>query len=956
MTGRYPWCEEINLCVEGRISPADAARQWRTAQEILRRFNDQPGLILADEVGMGKTFVALAVAVSVALNSSQPVAVMVPASLQTKWPKDMAVFLEHCVSPALAARIRYASARRPIEFLKLLDDPAERRNGIVFVTHGAMSHGLRDPWTRLALIQRALRYKRDTGDLKIALARFLPKLLRVEARNGWGEDFWRLLLDTPAAQWRALFQHHGIHPDGEGDLTALDDPVPAAVLQVLDRLDTSELFEALQSMPMRNTDTLNARMRETRSRLASATQTLWEQILRELHLRLPLLILDEAHHLKNAETQLASLFKSKESVDDANLVKGPLARAFERMLFLTATPFQLGHDELCSVLERFDGIAWQGQAAPRMSREEYAARLKSLRLALDEAQRAAIRLEAAWGRLRADELGLAADNEAALEAWWAGRASDESPLVRDLAVLHAEAETKMRSANAELTPWVIRHLRARTLELGAEGGQGTRAVKRRQRLIGGQIVGGDPAKPATGLPIPDDALLPFLLAARAATVAPDQRATYAEGLASSYEAYLHTGGRNGTPATDEDDDAEAEPSTSSNTERQKQAARWYLTRLRTLVESEMDRAASHPKLDATVARVLDLWRAQEKVVVFCHFIETGKALRNRISAAITHEIEETAAQKLGVSRREAEKELELIGRRFFDSDSPLRREVDMRLLEIMTPIRHKFEGNIKALEIMRRYMRTPSFLVRYLLPESGFPERIAPAEAKALVQRALDRCDGSGLSLRRLFERFCLWLANRCTDEERRLYLDALDSIQTGSHRGTAAAGSFSHDEVGGDGVERLIANVRLVNGSVGQDTRQRLMLTFNTPFFPEVLITSNVLAEGVDLHLSCRHIIHHDLSWNPSTLEQRTGRVDRIGAKCEQAGRPVEVYLPYIAETQDQKMYQVVTDRERWFNVVMGEKFSTDTRSTERVAQRIPLPMSAVEALSFRLGIEGSS
>ena len=46
---------------EARISPEDAERQRGTAAEILRRLEHQPGVVLADEVGMGKTFVALAV-------------------------------------------------------------------------------------------------------------------------------------------------------------------------------------------------------------------------------------------------------------------------------------------------------------------------------------------------------------------------------------------------------------------------------------------------------------------------------------------------------------------------------------------------------------------------------------------------------------------------------------------------------------------------------------------------------------------------------------------------------------------------------------------------------------------------------------------------------------------------------------------------------------------------------
>jgi superfamily II DNA/RNA helicase len=131
-------------------------------------------------------------------------------------------------------------------------------------------------------------------------------------------------------------------------------------------------------------------------------------------------------------------------------------------------------------------------------------------------------------------------------------------------------------------------------------------------------------------------------------------------------------------------------------------------------------------------------------------------------------------------------------------------------------------------------------------------------------------------------------------------------------------------------------------------------MWTFNTPFFPEILITSSVMAEGVDLHLNCRFIIHHDLCWNPSTLEQRTGRLDRINAKAENVGRPINVYLPYISETQDEKMYRVVMDRERWFNVVMGENYKVDAKTTERLSERIPFPESAARQLAFRLGVVG--
>lgn len=210
--------------------------------------------------------------------------------------------------------------------------------------------------------------------------------------------------------------------------------------------------------------------------------------------------------------------------------------------------------------------------------------------------------------------------------------------------------------------------------------------------------------------------------------------------------------------------------------------------------------------------------------------------------------------------------------------------------------------------------------------------------------------DDSGITLQSVLERFLVFLAERCTPDERIRYIDALDRVQTGTHQGKEAIDGMSDDEVQGAPFDELLPNVRLVNGTSKPDTRQRLMLTFNTPFYPEILIASSVMAEGVDLHLNRRHIIHHDLCWNPSTLEQRTGRVDRIGAKCEQSSMPVNIYLPYLAETQDEKMCRVVMDRKRWFSVVMGEQFRTDARHTERLAGRIPFPERAAASLAFQL------
>jgi SNF2 family DNA or RNA helicase len=46
------------------------------------------------------------------------------------------------------------------------------------------------------------------------------------------------------------------------------------------------------------------------------------------------------------------------------------------------------------------------------------------------------------------------------------------------------------------------------------------------------------------------------------------------------------------------------------------------------------------------------------------------------------------------------------------------------------------------------------------------------------------------------------------------------------------------------------------------------------------VLLATDAAAEGLNLHGHCRLVINLELPWNPMRLEQRIGRVDRIGQR----------------------------------------------------------------------------
>lgn len=56
----------------------------------------------------------------------------------------------------------------------------------------------------------------------------------------------------------------------------------------------------------------------------------------------------------------------------------------------------------------------------------------------------------------------------------------------------------------------------------------------------------------------------------------------------------------------------------------------------------------------------------------------------------------------------------------------------------------------------------------------------------------------------------------------------------------------------------------------------------FRMPGYPLVLISTDVFQEGEDLHTFCDSVIHYGLSGSPVNIEQKTGRVDRV-ASCAQ-------------------------------------------------------------------------
>jgi superfamily II DNA or RNA helicase len=149
-----------------------------------------------------------------------------------------------------------------------------------------------------------------------------------------------------------------------------------------------------------------------------------------------------------------------------------------------------------------------------------------------------------------------------------------------------------------------------------------------------------------------------------------------------------------------------------------------------------------------------------------------------------------------------------------------------------------------------------------------------------------------------------------------------------------------------------------LVRHTVDGESRERLREAFNTPLFPMVLVANEVMQEGLDLHHHCRRVVHHDLAWNPAQLEQRVGRVDRLGSLVQRLRdrKPettLDILLPLIANTIDERLDHRVRLRERWLEFLLGAAPRIDEYGlADEPAQ--PLPLAFAEALRVELAPQG--
>ena len=134
--------------------------------------------------------------------------------------------------------------------------------------------------------------------------------------------------------------------------------------------------------------------------------------------------------------------------------------------------------------------------------------------------------------------------------------------------------------------------------------------------------------------------------------------------------------------------------------------------------------------------------------------------------------------------------------------------------------------------------------------------------------------------------------------------------------------------------------HVTVLHGGMTASERSAAQHGFNAS--GSLLLATDAASEGLNLHRRCRTVIHFELPWSPSRLEQRTGRVDRIG----QARSVHEIMLVANATAERLVLAPLARRAARAHTALPGRSGLVDVLTESRVAaavmEAIPLPPPA--------------
>ena len=115
---------------------------------------------------------------------------------------------------------------------------------------------------------------------------------------------------------------------------------------------------------------------------------------------------------------------------------------------------------------------------------------------------------------------------------------------------------------------------------------------------------------------------------------------------------------------------------------------------------------------------------------------------------------------------------------------------------------------------------------------------------------------------------------------------------------------------------ERLSAKgwgVNVFHGQMNPQDKDSTVERFRNDRGPQILISTEAGGEGRNFQF-CHILVNYDLPWNPMRVEQRIGRVDRIGQKSA-----VSIFNLWVKGTVEERVLDVLEKRIKVFEETIG-------------------------------------
>ena len=119
-------------------------------------------------------------------------------------------------------------------------------------------------------------------------------------------------------------------------------------------------------------------------------------------------------------------------------------------------------------------------------------------------------------------------------------------------------------------------------------------------------------------------------------------------------------------------------------------------------------------------------------------------------------------------------------------------------------------------------------------------------------------------------------------------------------------------------GSELESERIKTFHGGIGEDNREAIKHAFNLDPAKHplrILIATDAAREGVNLQNHCSDLVHFDVPWNPSRMEQRNGRIDRKLQRAE----VVHCYYFVLPQRAEDRVLDVLVEKTRRIHEELG-------------------------------------